>query len=329
MSVRLQGGTLWMSHASRGCEGSLRGPAGLRPEIMKVLLTHKPIAFRICYWRYAVCLVTLLSLLDLTVHAQPAHRALPASLEEVFTRGVTAQKAGQLETAEKAFLQVLQQGGKVAYVYNNLGIVYQQRGEHQRAVSQFREAIRLQPDYVAPRILLGASWLVLGKVQEATRELERAVKLQPREPLARQQLAKSYELAGNIPGVVDQFRRIRELAPQEPEYAYQLGKAYMKLSEWSYQQIMRIKPGSARLHQTLGQQLDVQGKPDLALQAYQRAAETDPTLPEIHLAMAQICLQQGKKAEARKQIEHELAIVPESAAALTLKRKIEESEVKP
>ncbi|MBI1940182.1 MAG: hypothetical protein HYS33_01600, partial [Acidobacteria bacterium] len=47
-----------------------------------------------------------------------AQQDLPASLREVFTEGVRAQKAGELEAAEKAFLRVLREGGEVAFAYN-------------------------------------------------------------------------------------------------------------------------------------------------------------------------------------------------------------------
>ena len=61
-----------------------------------------------------------------------------------------------------------------------------------------------------------------------------------------------------------------------------------------------------------------QGRPDLALQAFERAARADPTLPEIHLAMAQVLMEQKRWGEARQEVERELAIVPESAGALAL-----------
>src|SRR5437867_469923 len=248
-----------------------------------------------------------------------AEQKLPPSLEELFVNGVQAQKAGQLEAAERAFQRVLREGGKAAFVYNNLGIVYQLRREHARAVAQFREAIRLQPDYAAPRILMGASLLALGKVEEAIRELEGAVKLQPREPLARLQLGKAYQQADNLMGVVDQFQVLRELAPKDPENAYQLGNAYMKLSLWCHQKIRQINPGSVRVYQTLGENYRLQGRTEQAVHAYQLAVEADPMLAGLHLALAEICLEQGKEVEARNEVEKELAIVPESATALALK----------
>jgi tetratricopeptide (TPR) repeat protein len=256
-------------------------------------------------------------------HPTSGPAALSPRLQEVFNQGVQALNAGQLDTAEKAFLRVLNEGGKVAYVHNNLGIVYQQRRERERALAQFREAIRLQPDYAAPRVLMGSILLAMGRFPEAARELETAVKLQPQDLLARLQLAKAYRRGEDFPGVIEQFQVLQELAPQEPEYVYQSGKAYLDLSAWCYREIIRLQPNSARAYQALAENFRAEGRPEIALRVFQRAAEADPTLPEIHLALAEIYFEQGKTAEARREVEQELAIVPESLAAAALKRKLE------
>jgi len=52
-------------------------------------------------------------------------------------------------------------------------------------------------------------------------------------------------------------------------------------------------------------------------------------LPGIHLTLAQIYLERGKAADAGKEIEQEIAIVPESVAARSLKEKIISRESKP
>ncbi|MBA3442027.1 MAG: tetratricopeptide repeat protein, partial [Pyrinomonadaceae bacterium] len=252
-----------------------------------------------------------------------AQQQLPPALEALFNEGVKALKENNLNEAEQAFRRVIERGGRVAFVFNNLGIVHQQRGDHQKAVAQFREAIRLEPDYPAPRLLIGSSLLAQGHTTEAARQLERAVKLLPQEPQAHLQLAKAYERAGDLLGAVDQYRALRELRPREPEYAYQMGKAYLKLSEWSFQQMMRAHPRSARLYQALGHQYILQGKPELAIQTLQRAVNADPTLPEVHLVLAQIHLERKEIPEARREIELELKLIPESRAALLLKQKIE------
>jgi tetratricopeptide (TPR) repeat protein len=246
--------------------------------------------------------------------AQELSPELAASFEE----GIQALGAGKLDEAESAFRAVLEQGGNVAQVHHNLGIVHQRRGQHERAIAEFRTAADLDPTHAATRILLGTSLLALGRVAEATTCLEAAVELAPRETLARRQLAAAYEQGGDWGGAVDQLRVLRELSPKEPEYIYRLGRAYLRLSEQSLEKLRDLDPDSARSQQALGHSYRVQGRPDLALLAFGRAARADPTLPEIHLAMAQIYMEQKRWAEARREIELELALVPESAGARAL-----------
>jgi len=260
----------------------------------------------------------LATALGLALSSATPAQELPPALPAPFEDGVRALKAGKLDEAEKAFRAVLAKGGASAPVHNNLGIVHQERGEHEKAVVEFREAVRLDPASAAPRILLGASLLALGRVKEARTQLERAVKIAPQEPLARLQLARTEERAGDWVGAVDQYRALREMRPDEAEYVYALGNAYLRLSEWCLKELDAVDGGQARLLQAMGHNYRVQGRPDLALKAFDRAAQADPTLPEVHLAMAQVHMEQKRWAEARREIERELRIVPESAGARAL-----------
>lgn len=252
-----------------------------------------------------------------------AQESLPADLQEQIAAGVAALKSGDLDTAEKIFSDAEPRGIKQPLIWHNLGVIAQQRGKHEEAVARFRQAIRLQPNYGASHLLLGTSLLALRRNAEAVRELDRAARLMPEEPQAHLQLAKAYEMTENWIGAAAEFQMLVKLAPQEPEYSYQLGKAWMKLSGWSYKQISEINPKSARLQQGLGQEYAIQEKFDLAMVAYQRAVQLDPKMPELHLAIAVILLQQKKLDEALREIEFELKLVPESVAAKEMKTRIE------
>jgi tetratricopeptide (TPR) repeat protein len=270
-------------------------------------------------WRALVLVV-------LVAAARVASAADPDTAQATFARGVESLKAGRLPEAEAAFRRVLEQGGREPYVYNNLAIVHQQQGRHREAVAECREAIRLDASYAAPRVIMGGSLLALGRPREAVTTLEAAVKLQPKDRLTREQLARAYERAGRPSAAVEEYRAMRDLAPDDPESAYQLGRAYLRLSEWAMQKLRDLDPGSARLYQALGHNYRVQGRADLAVRAFERAAQADPTLPEVHLALAQIHAQHKDWAAARAEIDRELAVVPESAAALALRRQIEAEE---
>jgi tetratricopeptide (TPR) repeat protein len=267
----------------------------------------------------------LASVLALAAAVTAAGQSLPDALQPLFSKGVEAQRANRLQEAEAAFLEVLRSGGKVAFVHNNLGAVYQQMGDHSRAIFQFREALRLQPDYAAPQFLLGASLLAQGKAGEAARQLEQALKLDPQQFLGRLELAKAYELAGNPMGMLDQYRKLTEAQPDNPEYVYQLGRAYLKLSEWALQRVKELNPRSPRLYQSLALNYHIQGKDELALRALQEAVALGPKLPELHLALAEIYFRLGNLKEARNAVEKELAIMPVSQAARALKQKLDSS----
>jgi tetratricopeptide (TPR) repeat protein len=254
--------------------------------------------------------------------ATQAQQGLPPAVERQIASGVDALRSGDLDGAEKVFLQLLEHGVKHPLIFHNLGVIAQQRGKHAQAVARFRQALLLQPDYGPARLLLGSSLLSLGKNYEAAHELKRASELMPKHPQPQLQLAKAYEGLGNWLAAAAELQKLVELAPQEPEYAYQLGRALTRLSGWSYHQIARINPDAARLHQALGQEYLIQQKYDLALAAYQQAARSDPKLPEIHLAMALTFLELKRFDEALAEIDAELKLVPESKNAAETRAKI-------
>lgn len=258
--------------------------------------------------------------------ARPAPVAPAGELDETFASGVASLKAGKLDEAEAAFRRVIDGGAGVAYVHNNLGIVYQQRGQHAKAAAAFREAIRLDGAYPAPRILLGTSLLALGRTAEAQAELRKAVRIAPQEPLARLELARAHQSAGDWKGAVEDYRALAQIDPANPDFRYGLGTSYLRLSEQCLRELQQVAPQSARVHQAQGHTFRVQGRPDLALAAFARAAEADPWLPEIHLAMAQIHLEQGRYADARREAEREIEVVPESAGARALLARLAQIE---
>ena len=88
--------------------------------------------------------------------------------------------------------------------------------------------------------------------------------------------------------------------------------------EW----IRAANPRSARLSEALGREYLEQAQLDQALRAYQQAAERGPTLPGIHLALAKIHADAGRWEETVREVDRELAMVPDSAAAVAVKARI-------
>jgi tetratricopeptide (TPR) repeat protein len=243
--------------------------------------------------------------------------------QEQLAKGIAALRAGDLDSAENIFTLALHQGLRSPLVYHNLGVIAQERGQHEQAVARFRETLRLQPEFGPAHLLLGVSLLALDKNAEASRELKMAEKLMPAEPQVHLQLARAYDALGDHFASIDQYRQLTRLAPQDPEYVYLLARSWADLSRSSLKEIAKLDSNSVRLHQALSLELWNQGKYDQALASFQRAADVDPKLPEIHLARSLIYLEQKKYDEALAEIGRELSLVPDSQAALATRAKIE------
>jgi tetratricopeptide (TPR) repeat protein len=242
--------------------------------------------------------------------------------QEQLAKGIAALRTGDLDSAENIFTMALHQGLRSPLVYHNLGVIAQERGQHDQAVARFRETLRLQPEFGPAHLLLGVSLLALGKNAEAARELKIAEKLMPAEPQVHLQLARAHDALGDHFASIDQYRQLTRLAPQDPEYVYLLARSWADLSRSSLKEIAKLDSNSVRLHQALSLELWNQGKYDQALASFQRAADVDPKLPEIHLARSLIYLEQKKYDDALAEIVHELSLVPDSQAALATRAKI-------
>ena len=63
--------------------------------------------------------------------------------------------------------------------YNNLGVVFEKRGELDRAAEHFEDALRIAPGYSDAHNNLGVVFARRGELDRAAEHLERAVRIAP------------------------------------------------------------------------------------------------------------------------------------------------------
>jgi serine/threonine protein kinase/tetratricopeptide (TPR) repeat protein len=81
---------------------------------------------------------------------------------------------GELDKAAQTYQEQIESYPREAGGYVNLGIVYSEQGQYERATESFRQSLRLAPDNVAPYTDLGNSLLSLQHFDEARQIIHEA-----------------------------------------------------------------------------------------------------------------------------------------------------------
>src|SRR5262249_47736673 len=71
------------------------------------------------------------------------------------------------------------QGDKLAEAFNNRGIAYRLKGDYDRALQDYGQAIRLNPKFAAAFVNRGVAYDKKGEYDRAIQDFEQAIKLKP------------------------------------------------------------------------------------------------------------------------------------------------------
>jgi tetratricopeptide (TPR) repeat protein len=138
---------------------------------------------------------------------------------------------------------------------NNLGQRYQQRGEYQKAIEAYLEAIEMRPNFYAAYNNLAVCYGNLKMYPQAEEALRKCIALKPDDFYAMNNLAVMYLQTGKLD---DSIRFAQAAVKTEPGYAnghVTLGSAYATMgrlddAERHFQEALRLDPSneSARVN---------------------------------------------------------------------------------
>jgi tetratricopeptide (TPR) repeat protein len=115
------------------------------------------------------------------------------------------------------------------------------------------------------------------------------------------------------------LRLLSDLAPSDrhsSEASYWRARCYEKLATAAYLRLYQADPNSYRLHQLMADLDAAKGDDGKAIEEYRLAIESKPSLPNLHYGLGHLLWKDLKVSEARQELEAELALNPQHAAAL-------------
>jgi Flp pilus assembly protein TadD len=103
---------------------------------------------------------------------------------DLLNQGLSAMQGEDYEQAERLYRQALALEPQARQAYNNLGVIYGQRGENAQARKMFEAALETDPTYVFPRCTLANDLIDEGDLdgaEEMLKPLRDVTRMQPTE----------------------------------------------------------------------------------------------------------------------------------------------------
>jgi tetratricopeptide (TPR) repeat protein len=236
-------------------------------------------------------------------------------LEDSFRAGQAALKQGDYARAVDEFNNVLKLDPNLVEAEVNLGLAHQSLYHYNLAVRYLTKALRDRPNLTSLNVIVGMDYVKLGSPEKGISYLQNAVKLDPTNKDARDALAASYVGQEKFELAAEEYRQIAPLNPDKPTAWFNLGHEYLDLAARLAFRGAHLYSESAWGHRFLGDLLLQRNRFNEAGREYQKALTIEPEQPGLHKSFGESYLHSGKLDEADKEFHLELQLDSRSELA--------------
>jgi tetratricopeptide (TPR) repeat protein len=231
--------------------------------------------------------------------------------------GLAYAKLGRADKAIEEFKEALRIYPNYEGAHNNLGNAYYNQGRIDEAIVEYEETIRLKPDFVGAHYNLGRTYYDKGRMDEAIREYEETIRLKPDFADAHNNLGLVHFNQGQIFKAIEEYRIALRLSPDAPEPHYNIGNAYYNQGriDEAVEEFIKTLELNPEHPNNLGTAYARQGRMDEAIEEYKEAIRLNPGLANAHFNLALAYKQRGLKADAIREFEEYLRLNPRDSEA--------------
>ena len=205
-------------------------------------------------------------------------------------------------------------------VYNNLGLIYEQKGDYQKAIENFDRAIDLNPDFAGAYSNLGLVYERKKDHEEAIKNFDRAIDLNPNDVAAYNNRGIAYGRKGDYGKAIENYTQAIQLNPDFAETYYNRGNAYNSKDEHdcaiaNYTQAIQLNPNDARVYYGRGVAYRQRGDYECAIANYTKAIQLNPDYIEAYNNRGAAYGQRGDYECAIADLDKAIGLNPNYAGA--------------
>jgi tetratricopeptide (TPR) repeat protein len=203
---------------------------------------------------------------------------------------------------------------------NNLGLIYDQTGQTDRALELFTGALTIKPDFAEALNNLGNLMRKKGFINEAIVCYRKALNANPRLARIHSNLAIELAKAGNVQDARTHYLKAIELEPSSAEACYNYGNLLVQMGQFQeavtyYRKASVFAPDSCEIHNNLGLALARAGHRDEAIAAYNKALAIRPDYAEAYNNLGILYTISGRTEDAIAAYRKALSLDTNDASA--------------
>lgn len=202
---------------------------------------------------------------------------------------------------------VVEKAPQKARGYINLGSALEDMGESEKAMLNYEQALRLNPNQPMAHNNVGGILNRQGKLDDAIIHFSEALKLKPNFDLAHNNLGAVLMKQGKIEEALLHFSEALKVNPQSVLAHYNWGNAMYDQRRFDeaithFSEALRINPDDEKVHNNLAAALVKEGEADEAVSHYSEAIRLNPNDDKAHYNLADLLVEQGSDEAAKKHL---------------------------
>jgi len=178
-------------------------------------------------------------------------KANSKDVDALIKLGTVYQNQGQIDKAIEQFKKAIEIDPNSMLAHSNLAYIYEGQGKIDEAIAEFKELLRIKPDFPQIHVGIGLLYDSQGKTDEAIAEMKKAIQLDPKTTVAYINLGVLYRKKGMLDDAIGQFKKLLEMQPDTAVYHGVLGDLYREKgdfdkAETEFQIALKLDPSMER-----------------------------------------------------------------------------------
>jgi tetratricopeptide (TPR) repeat protein len=234
------------------------------------------------------------------------------TLKETFDLALKNHQKNNIKEAQNLYNKILAIDPNYVDAHNNLGAIFKELRENQKAISCFEKAIAINPNYADAHNNLGIIFKELGENQKTISCFEKAIAINPNYTDAYYNLGIIFKELSENHKAKECYEKAIKIDPNYVNALNNLGIIFKELDENQkakecYEKAIAINPNNSEALNNLGAIFKELGENQKAKECYEKAIAINPVTPEVYNNLAntfqEICKLDEAKVNYKKAIQ--------------------------